>query len=193
MKPGLGDLGDLRVLFGRALEPPAISVETRDELLVFLEADQGSESYLAGTVDSERTSALGVGERFGAYETLSILGHGGMGVVFEAHRVDGDLNQTVAIKVVRHPWLNPRSLDRFRNERQLLASLVHSNIARLMDRGTREDGMAYLVMEYVNGVPVDRYCDQHALNIAERVRLYFFRCATRWNTRIHGLSFSVAT
>jgi serine/threonine protein kinase len=95
MEAGLGDAGTIRVLFLKALDlppesrleflsNPGISPGTREEVLALLEADQGSETFLHGTVAAERSSALGVGERFGSFETRSILGHGGMGVVFKA-------------------------------------------------------------------------------------------------------------
>jgi tetratricopeptide (TPR) repeat protein len=187
MERGLGDPEALRALFVKAvqlppedrlefLSDPGISPETRDEVLALLDADRGSETFLRQSVASEQAPEIGAGDRFGPYETRSILGHGGMGVVFKADRVDGELHQTVAIKVVQHAWLDPRALDRFRNERQLLASLTHSNIARLLDGGTRADGVAYLVMEYVDGVPLDQYCDRHGLNITERLRLFLPLC-----------------
>jgi RNA polymerase sigma factor (TIGR02999 family) len=99
-----------------------------------------------------------------------------MGVVFRAERVDGELRQTVAIKVVRHHWFDPRVIDRFRNERQMFAGLVHGNIARLLDGGTRDDGVAWLAMEYVDGVPLDRYCEQRGLGIPDRIRLFLPLC-----------------
>ena len=99
-----------------------------------------------------------------------------MGVVFKADRVDGELSQTVALKVVHHPWLDTRAVERFRKERQMLAGLVHGNIARLLDGGTREDGIAYLVMEYVDGAPVDKFCEQGRLDIPERLRLFLPLC-----------------
>ncbi len=71
----------------------------------------------------------------------------------------------MAIKALRHGWLDSRAQERFRNERQLLAGLVHGNIAQLLDGGTREDGIAYLVMEYVEGVPVDKFCEAPKLDI----------------------------
>ena len=99
-----------------------------------------------------------------------------MGAVYKAERADGELSQTVAIKVIERGWLNPRSLDRFRQERQILAGLVHPNIARLIDGGTRADGVPYLVMEYVDGLPLDQFCEQKKLKIAERLRLLLPLC-----------------
>src|SRR5262249_12535994 len=90
--------------------------------------------------------------------------------------VDEELRQTVAIKIVEHAWLNPRAIERFRQERQTLATLVHANIARLLDGGTRDDGLPYLVMEYVDGLRLDHYCALHELGIAERLRIFLQVC-----------------
>jgi eukaryotic-like serine/threonine-protein kinase len=183
MDPATGDDGSLRNLFERliALSPeervgvltePGVSLELREELKALLQEDPGSETFLEQIVAGEQASEPGTGERFGPYETRELLGRGGMGVVFRAVRVDGELSQTVAIKLVEHAWLDPRARDRFRNERQTLAGLVHNNIARLFDGGTRADGVAYLVMEYVDGLPVDQYCQKERLGIAGRLRLF---------------------
>jgi len=158
------------------LNDPSISPETRAELDALLQADQGAETFFKNTVASERPVGLGIGERFGPFETRELLGRGGMGTVFRAERVDGELAQTVAIKLVERGWLDPRALERFRQERQILAGLVHPNIARLLDGGTRSDGVAYLVMEFVDGLSLDSYCDQLALSILDRLRLFLPLC-----------------
>jgi len=187
MDPLAGDGPNLRDLFQKALDldpsrraqlltDPALAPDLRAELDAMLAADAGADTFLKATVASEQPAFAGIGQRFGAYETRAVLGHGGMGVVFEADRVDGELLQSVAIKVVRNAWLDPRSLERFRNERQTLAALVHPNIARLLDGGTRPDGVAYLVMELVDGIPIDRYCHQHHLSIPDRIRLLLPIC-----------------
>jgi len=183
----LRDDGSIRNLFAQAialspaqraalLADPALSFQTREELQELLAADRGSETFLENTVAHGHAAEPGLAERFGPFETRELLGRGGMGVVFKAVRVDGELSQTVAIKVVRHGWLDPRALDRFRNERQVLAGLTHSSIARLLDGGTRADGVAYLVMEYVDGMPVDRYCEEHEVTIPDRLRLFLPLC-----------------
>ena len=158
------------------LADPQISPETREELLAMLRADQGSETYLRNTVSAEESIASGIGERFGAFQTSALLGRGGMGSVFRAERIDGELIQTVAIKVVDRAWFDPYALERFRQERQFLAGLLHPHIARLIDGGTRSDGIAYLVMEYVDGLRLDEYCDQHNLSIPDRLRLFLPLC-----------------
>lgn len=99
-----------------------------------------------------------------------------MGAVYKACRADGEVHQVVAIKVLEHAWLSPRTVDRFRRERQILSGLAHPNISRLLDTGTREDGRPYLVMEYIEGEPLDAYCRKHQLSIPQRLRLFLPIC-----------------
>ena len=114
-------------------------------------------------------------ERLGPYRMVSMLGEGGMGAVYLAERDDDEFLQQVAIKVVRG-LLDPERVRQFRNERQILAWLEHPNIARLLDGGTTDDGLPYLVMEHVQGVPIDHHCDSHRLTIADRLRLFLVVC-----------------
>ena len=118
-----------------------------------------------------------VGRQIGAYRVIEVLGRGGMGDVYLAVRADDEYQKRVAIKVVQHDLGNAEILRRFRNERQILAGLDHPNIARLLDGGTTTDGMPYVVMEYVEGEPIDRYCANHRLSIEERLRLFRDVCA----------------
>ena len=97
---------------------------------------------------------LAAGDRIGAYEILEEIGHGGMGIVYRARRADEEFEKTVAIKVARLGMAGDTLLRRFRSERQIIASLDHPNIARLLDGGTTTDGQPYLVMEYVEGRPL---------------------------------------
>ncbi len=113
-------------------------------------------------------------ERIGPYRLISEIGHGGMGTVYLAER-DGDFHQRVAIKVVRG-LLGADGLRRFRAERQILASLQHPSIARLLDGGTTPEGLPYLVMEYIEGVRIDDYCEAHALALVQRVTLFCRVC-----------------
>jgi len=112
------------------------------------------------------------GELIGAYRIVRMLGSGGMGVVYLAERADGQFDQQVAIKVGRHKLVNPQTEERLKSERQILADLDHPNIARLFDGGTMADGVPYIVMEYVDGLPIDVYCDLHRLGIDARLRLF---------------------
>ena len=118
-----------------------------------------------------------VGRRIGAYDILEEIGHGGMGEVYRAGRADGQYEQEVAIKLVRGGYDTASVLDRFRHERQILASLDHPNIARLFDGGTTEDGIPYLVMELVRGKPIDDYCDEHGLDVTARLKLFRLVCS----------------
>src|SRR5438477_8227932 len=86
-------------------------------------------------------------------------------------RADGLFEQQVAIKVVTPESAGPEVIERFEQERAILASLVHPNIARLYDGGSTEEGWPYFVMEYVEGKPIDEWCDDRKLNISERIRL----------------------
>ncbi|HLK69184.1 MAG TPA: protein kinase [Bryobacteraceae bacterium] len=174
-------------MFLKALELPVdqrasylngadVSVEVREEVLAMLREDNGAETFIQATVDQALPAETGIGQRFGAFETRAVLGRGGMGVVFLAGRSDGELAQTVAIKVIERGWLASRALERFRVERQLLAGLTHPGIARLIDGGTRQDGVPYLVMEYVDGQPIDRYCAERKLSLRERLKLFLPLC-----------------
>jgi len=114
--------------------------------------------------------------RFGPYQTERLLGRGGMGAVYLAQRVDGQFDQTVALKVMAAHVAGGAALKRFQTERQLLASLNHPNITRLLDGGVASSGDPYLVMEYVEGRTLDRFCDEHKLAIGERLRLFLQVC-----------------
>ncbi|MGE0359342.1 MAG: tetratricopeptide repeat protein [Vicinamibacterales bacterium] len=114
-------------------------------------------------------------ERLGPYRLVSMLGEGGMGAVYLAERDDDEFLQQVAVKVVRG-LLDPERVRQFRAERQILAWLEHANIARLLDGGTTDDGLPYLVMEHVQGVPIDRYCDDRRLSLLDRLQLFLVVC-----------------
>ena len=114
--------------------------------------------------------------RLGPYRLIGEVGRGGMGTVHLAERADGQFEQQVALKLVKRGMDTDEILRRFRHERQILASLQHPNIARLYDGGASDDGRPYLVMEYVEGIPIDRYCDAHILSVDRRLRLFEAVC-----------------
>ncbi len=118
-----------------------------------------------------------VGRRIGAYQVEGEIAHGGMGTVYRAVRADDTYQKRVAIKLVDRRMLSRRSAELFRHERQILANLEHPNIARLLDGGTHEDGSPYLVMEYVEGEVITKYCDSHHLSIEERLALFQKICS----------------
>lgn len=115
-------------------------------------------------------------EQIGPYRVQRRLGHGGMGEVYLAEREADGIRQVVAIKVVRLGMGSQEILERFRQERRILAGLDHPHIARLLDAGVTHDGRPYFVMEAVEGVPVDRHCDEHRLGVSERVTLFRTIC-----------------
>ncbi|HKY42320.1 MAG TPA: protein kinase [Pyrinomonadaceae bacterium] len=124
--------------------------------------------------DDQRTTRIGT--RIGAYRVLRELGHGGMGTVFLAERDDEHYRLRVAIKLI-NPGLSGETIRRrFRNEMQILADLNHPNIARLLDGGETADGVPYLVMEYVEGSPINRYYKEHNLSTEQTLRLFCIVC-----------------
>lgn len=136
------------------------------------------ESALARAAQSfaEDEEIDAAGRRIGQYVIEREIGRGGMGVVYLAARAN-DYTQRVAIKVIKRGMDTDFILRRFRTERQILASLEHPNIARLLDGGTTEDGLPFFVMEYVEGVAIDDYCAAHHLSIEERLGLFLDVCA----------------
>jgi serine/threonine-protein kinase len=123
-----------------------------------------------------RTSEALEGRRIGPYELVDELGRGGMGRVFLAERADGQFDQEVALKLLGVAFPSPDATDRFLAERQILATLSHPHIARLLDGGVTEAGQPYFVMERIEGQCIDTYCDAHQLSVPERLRLVLDVC-----------------
>ena len=117
------------------------------------------------------------GEILGVYRLVRRLGMGGMGAVYLAERNDQQFSQSVAIKLVRRGLVTRDVRSRLKSERQILATLDHPNIARLLDGGTTADGIPYLVMEYVDGQPIDVYCDSRRLDLTARLKLFRTVCS----------------
>lgn len=113
--------------------------------------------------------------RYGPWELVRRIGAGGMGAVFEVRRTDEEFQQRAALKLVASHLAGPYFLERFRIERQILAQLQHPNIARLLDGGAA-GGEPFLVMEYVEGLPLDQYADQHKLTLRQRLALFLRIC-----------------
>ena len=118
-----------------------------------------------------------IGRQIGKYKTTELLGEGGMGVVFLAERTDGEFEQQVAIKLLKQGFVSKMALSRFLSERQILARLHHRFIAQLLDGGTTDEGMPYLVMEYVEGLPFLDYCNQHNLDVTARLEIFQKVCS----------------
>jgi serine/threonine protein kinase/tetratricopeptide (TPR) repeat protein len=128
-------------------------------------------------VAADATADFPIGYRIGPYQLERRIGSGGMGSVWLADRVDHEYERKVAIKMMLRN-LNSRDIvRRFLRERQVLASLDHPNIARLLDGGSTPEGMPYLVMEYVDGIPIDEYCRRHKSTITERLQLFRAVCS----------------
>lgn len=118
-----------------------------------------------------------IGGIVGPYRVVRLIAYGGMGEVYEAVRDDGQFQKHVAVKLVRLGASRRDIMRRFESERRLLATLTHPNIAQLIDAGTLSDGVPYLMMEYVDGVRIDQYCDAHSLAVEQRLELFRTVCA----------------
>ena len=116
------------------------------------------------------------GRRIGVYRLVRMLGHGGMGSVYLAVRDDEQFHKEVAIKLLKRGMDTDFMLGRFRQERQILANLEHPFIARLLDGGATDDGLPFFVLEYVDGLPITKYCTEKNLNLNERLRLFRLVC-----------------
>jgi serine/threonine protein kinase len=117
-----------------------------------------------------------IGKHIGRYRIIEEIGRGGMGTVFLAERDDGEFLQRAAIKVVSSPFLGAENLMRFRQERQILAGLNHPNIAKLLDGGVTDDGLPYLVMEYVEGEPLIEYAEHRSLSVEQKLKMLLKIC-----------------
>jgi eukaryotic-like serine/threonine-protein kinase len=118
-----------------------------------------------------------IGTRVGVHDVVALIGAGGMGTVYEGIRADDQYQRRVAIKVLRQRAAGEVALQRFRDERQILANLDHPNIAALLDGGVTADGEPYFVMEYLEGEPITRWCDARTLTVSERLALFLQVCA----------------
>lgn len=125
----------------------------------------------------QEDDTLPVGQDFGPYRVIREIGKGGMGRVFLAERVDEQFHRQVAIKLIKRGMDTDSVIRHFRNEREILASLDHPNIARLFDAGTSRDGLPYFVMEYIEGQPIDSFCEDRRYSITERLQLFRQVCA----------------
>ena len=157
----------------------------RDRVLRLLDADQASGAFLEETAVAEEAlppEFPKVGERLGAYELLKPLESGGMGVVYLGRRADDVYDQQVAIKLVRPVHLlaaaefRRQLISRFEDERSILARMSHPNVARILDGGSTGAGIPYLVMEYVDGVPLTDYCKANKLDVRARLALFAKVC-----------------
>ncbi|MEM1178657.1 MAG: serine/threonine-protein kinase [Acidobacteriota bacterium] len=151
-----------------ATQEPAVAQQVRSLLVSMDEIDDGDlEPTTPGSPGGHRDA-----ERIGPYRIRGLLGQGGMGTVFLAEQVEEGLQRQVAIKLIHDRYAVTLARQRFLVERQILAHLEHPNIARMYDAGTTADGRPYLVIEYVEGLPLDHYCETHHLDLRERLELF---------------------
>ncbi|MEZ5499084.1 MAG: tetratricopeptide repeat protein [Steroidobacteraceae bacterium] len=157
-----------------AAAEPALGAELRRLLSADGDADAELVDPIAATAASlarERGDPW-VGRVIGAWTITRRLAGGGMGAVFLAERSDHQYEQAAALKVMAAQLVAPEAIGRFKSERQILANLNHPFIAKLIDGGSTDEGVPYLVMEYIDGMPIDQYCDGKRLRVAERVALF---------------------
>ena len=156
-----------------------------DEVVSLLSSSERSHGFLDDPAPAfaarllagdEVPGELAPGQRIGPYRVVRELGRGGMGAVYLAERDDPQLRQRVAVKRVRGGLGSEYLVRRFVEERQILATLEHPGIARLVDGAFTEDGVPWFAMEYVEGVPIDRYCDEHRLGLPERMEIFSQVC-----------------
>lgn len=158
------------------------SAELRLEVESLLAEAGGATDRIAAVVASAKVPAepdtfdMAIGHRIGAWRLLRKIGLGGMGAVYLAERADDEYKSQVAIKLVRRGLDTDYILHRFYRERQALARLKHPHIAHLLDGGTTQDGVPYIVMEYVEGSHITEYCREHDLSIAQRLALFLNVC-----------------
>jgi hypothetical protein len=179
----------VRELFDRAMSLPPVErsqfVElhaphaVRSELLAMVQAGDDSQflatAFATGILDKIRPAG-DMPSQIGHYKILRELGRGGMGVVYLALRNDDVFNKVVALKVIGDAALGADLVQRFRQERQILAGLDHPNIARILDGGNTSDGRPFYVMEYVAGSPIDDYCTRMNVDVPTRVRMMAQAC-----------------
>jgi serine/threonine protein kinase len=178
----------IKRVFAATLEHPAeerisylrLACGADDELLAevcsLLEAEACPSGLTKPSSADDGSSVEWKGRRLGSYRIVSEIGRGGMSHVYKAVRDDDQYHKRVAIKLLR-PGLHTQSLlKRFRAERQMLAELSHPNIAQLLDGGVTDSQAPYLVMEYIEGRPIDLYCEEHSIGIRKRLELMRTLC-----------------
>jgi eukaryotic-like serine/threonine-protein kinase len=200
---------DVKAWLDRALEQPdagrtawlaaqMVDPDVRAEVLSLLDSSARASGFLEGSALDEPGAAEAVcdatevfsaqlpnGYRLGPYQILRAIGEGGMGTVYLGARADDAFEKHVAIKLVRLGGSSAVLADRLRQERRVLAVLEHPNIARLLDGGTTPAGVPYVVMEHVEGVPIDTFCEEHYLSAIERVRLVQGVCQAVQHAHVH--------
>jgi tetratricopeptide (TPR) repeat protein len=182
----------VEAFFEQSLEAPAAErpqfleaigdVDLRREVESLLQSHQEAGAFLDEpdrffSSESFEADTLSPGQMIDRYRIIREIARGGMGAVFLAERADDEYQKQVALKLIKRGTDTDSVVRHFRNERQILAGFDHPNIARLLDGGTTESGLPYFVMEYVEGLPIDEYCNAHALHVVQRLKLFREVCA----------------
>jgi tetratricopeptide (TPR) repeat protein/tRNA A-37 threonylcarbamoyl transferase component Bud32 len=182
----------IEALFEQTLETPAAAQpqflqaigdpEVRGEVESLLQSHRKAGAFLDEpdhffSDESFETDTLAPGQVVDRYRIIREIGRGGMGAVFLAERADDEYRKQVAIKLIKRGTDTDSVVRHFRNERQILAGFDHPNIARLLDGGTTESSLPYFVMDYVEGLPIDEYCNAHGLSVVKRLTLFREVCA----------------
>ncbi len=162
--------GRQQYLVDLASENPTLAADL--ERLLGEERALRDEGYLEHDAQDLLAAPRLAGQVFGAYALVEPIGAGGMGTVWLARRNDGHFEGTAAVKLLSAALLGAASTSRFRREGTILARLKHPNIAHLLDAGVTAAGQPYLVLEYVEGEPIDRWCDDRGLDVPSRIRLF---------------------
>jgi serine/threonine protein kinase len=169
---------EARPAFLQAIDDSALRREVESLLDAHREAgaflDEPDHFFSPETFDLDTLSPDKIIDR---YRIIREIGRGGMGAVYLAERADDEYKKQVALKLIKRGTDTDSVLRHFRNERQILAGFDHPNIARLFDGGTTDTGLPYFVMEYVEGLPIDEYCQTNALSVVERLKLFRQVCA----------------
>ena len=158
-----------------------LSAEIKTEVKSLLEFEEEAENFMSATAGNltgelvfakeKRKSSL-IGQKIGIYEITGELGFGGMGAVYLAERADEKFEQKVAVKMLKREFNVEKIRRNFKREREILAKLNHPNIATLLDAGTTDDGVPYLVMEYIEGKTIDEFCEEKKLSLKARLKLF---------------------
>ncbi len=186
---------EVKEIFYAALELPSAQrrsfIENKDldddlrvEVEALLASSDEAESFIeapaltrvANLVTAEKSASY-IGKQIGSYKIEREIGKGGMGAVYLAKRADQEFDKKVAIKLIKRGFDTDEIIERFRAERQILAALEHPNITRLIDGGSTDDGLPYLVMDYVEGLPLNKYCAENSASLNERLDIFLKICA----------------
>lgn len=191
----------IEAIFAKAVDMPPAEREAylnqacdgddamRQEVDGLLSADKDAASFIDspvfestsfpemfGDID-ESVPPTFIGKKVGNYRLVSELGRGGMGAVFLAERDDSEFQKRVAVKLIKRGMDTDFILKRFRNERQILATLEHPNIAHLLDGGTTDDGLPFFIMEYIEGRAITEFCSDEKLSVTQRLQVFLQVCA----------------